>query len=72
MLACARPPGAKRPTPTQSTCLYYYHDNEASKCVRSAYKKTRLAAPAASAARAPAADADAALDVGAAREAAAE
>jgi hypothetical protein len=20
------------PTPTQSTCLYYYHDNEASKC----------------------------------------
>ncbi len=25
--------GAKRPTPTQSTCLYYYHDNEASKCV---------------------------------------
>jgi hypothetical protein len=24
--------GAKRPTPTQSTCLYYYHDNEASKC----------------------------------------
>ena len=22
-----------RPTPTQSTCLYYYHDNEASKCV---------------------------------------
>ncbi len=25
--------GAKRPTPTQSTCLYYDHDNEASKCV---------------------------------------
>ncbi len=25
--------GEKRPTPTQSTCLYYYHDNEASKCV---------------------------------------
>jgi hypothetical protein len=25
--------GAKRPTPTQSTCLYYYHDNEASQCV---------------------------------------
>jgi hypothetical protein len=24
--------GAKRPTPTQSTCLYYDHDNEASKC----------------------------------------
>jgi hypothetical protein len=22
------------PTPTQSTCLYYYHDNEASKCVQ--------------------------------------
>jgi hypothetical protein len=22
----------KRPTPTQSTCLDYYHDNEASKC----------------------------------------
>ncbi len=25
--------GAKRPTPTQSTCLCYDHDNEASKCV---------------------------------------
>ena len=25
--------GAQRPTPTQSTCLYYCHDNEASKCV---------------------------------------
>ncbi len=24
---------SKRPTPTQSTCLYYCHDNEASKCV---------------------------------------
>ncbi len=24
---------AKRPTPTQSTCIYYYPDNEASKCV---------------------------------------
>ena len=33
MLACARHQGAKLPTPTQSTCLYYYHDNEASKCV---------------------------------------
>jgi hypothetical protein len=22
----------RRPTPTQSTCLYYVHDNEASKC----------------------------------------
>jgi hypothetical protein len=27
------PQGAQRPTPTQSTCLYYYHDHEASKCV---------------------------------------
>ncbi len=27
------PQGAKRPTPTQSTCLYYDHDNEVSKCV---------------------------------------
>jgi hypothetical protein len=26
--------GPKRPTPTQSTCLYYDHDNEASKCAR--------------------------------------
>ena len=25
--------GAWRPTPTQSTCLYYCHGNEASKCV---------------------------------------
>ncbi len=25
--------GASCPTPTQSTCLYYDHDNEASKCV---------------------------------------
>jgi hypothetical protein len=33
MLARARTQGAKRPTPTQSTCLYYDHDNEASKCV---------------------------------------
>jgi hypothetical protein len=33
MLACARPQGAKRPTPTQLTCLYYCHGNEASKCV---------------------------------------
>ena len=32
MLARARTQGAKRPTPTQSTCLYYDHDNEASKC----------------------------------------
>ena len=32
MLARARS-GAKRPTPTQSTCLYYCHGNEASKCV---------------------------------------
>ncbi len=36
--ACWPPPPAadvlsKRPTPTQSTCLYYDHDNEASKCV---------------------------------------
>ena len=34
ILACAQTQGAKRPTPTQSTCLYYDHDNEASKCVR--------------------------------------
>ena len=33
ILACAQTQGAKRPTPTQSTCLYYDHDNEASKCV---------------------------------------
>jgi hypothetical protein len=26
------PQGALRPTPTPSTCLYYYHDNEASQC----------------------------------------
>ena len=26
-----QPQGAKRPTPTQSTCLYYCHDNEANK-----------------------------------------
>ena len=26
-------PGREAPTPTQSTCLYYDHDNEASKCV---------------------------------------
>jgi hypothetical protein len=31
--------GAKRPTPTQSTCLYYDHDNEASKCVWQAISK---------------------------------
>ena len=24
--------GIEAPTPTQSTCLYYDHDNEASKC----------------------------------------
>ncbi len=24
--------------PTQSTCLYYYHDNEASKCVSNGEK----------------------------------
>jgi len=36
MLARARTQGAKRPTPTQSTCLYYDHDNEASKCVLAA------------------------------------
>ena len=27
-------PGREAPTPTQSTCLYYDHDNEASKCVQ--------------------------------------
>ena len=32
ILACAQTQGAKRPTTTQSTCLYYDHDNEASKC----------------------------------------
>ncbi len=32
MLACAQPQGARRPTPTQSTCLEYCHGNEASKC----------------------------------------
>ena len=30
------PQGAWRPTPTQSTCLYYCHGNEASKCVKAA------------------------------------
>jgi hypothetical protein len=29
--------GAKRPTPTQSTCLYYCRDNEAVKCTLSGY-----------------------------------
>ena len=39
MLARARTQGAKRPTPTQSTCLYYDHDNEASKCVASPWRR---------------------------------
>jgi hypothetical protein len=35
-------PVAKRPTPTQSTCLYYVHDNEASKCVQRRSNATGL------------------------------
>jgi hypothetical protein len=42
ILACAQTQGAKRPTPTQSTCLYYDHDNEASKCGDRAQKMSRL------------------------------
>ncbi len=34
--------GAKRPTPTQSTCLYYDHDNETSKCVVQSAELARL------------------------------
>jgi hypothetical protein len=43
MLACARPQDARRPT-QQSTCLYYFHGNEASKCGASSYvHSSRLA-----------------------------
>ncbi len=42
MLARARTQGAKRPTPTQSTCLYYDHDSEASKCVMNKENLARL------------------------------
>ena len=44
MLARARTQGAKRPTPTQSTCLYYDHDNEASKCVNNGFAPIPVAA----------------------------
>ena len=35
-------PGREAPTPTQSTCLYYDHDNEASKCVFHFYEMEEI------------------------------